>query len=334
MNWWSYVWRGSLVILGVLAFFPAWTRDLGSHPNPATSYADAAARVARVLAIDDTGATPGGGSVFLTHGSRTHRAFVLLHGLSDSPRQFLPLAKVFYDEGANVWVPRIPRHAVRGGSAADLDHLTAEELRDCADLAMDIAAGLGDSVIVVGLSSGGTMAVWIGQNRVEASRIVAIAPALEAAAMPSAVDRHLEDLTLRLPGVTHREADDTTNPSAEPGFNTRAIAQVFRLGLATRKQAAHTPPAGRGGIFLMNQHDHTIKAATAVALARVWSAKGMAVSVYELPDSLRLPHDVVDAALRAGTPDPVQAIIHELADGVATPAWLAETALSGVAPPD
>jgi esterase/lipase len=327
MNWWSYVWRGSLVILGLLAIFPPWTRDLGSHPNPATSYADAAARVARVLAIDDTGATPGGGSIFLTHGSATHRVFVLLHGLSDSPRQFLPLAKVFYDEGANVWVPRIPHHAVRGGSAADLEHLTAEDLRDCADLSMDIAAGLGDSVIVVGLSSGGTMAVWIGQNRAEADRIVAIAPALEAAAVPSAVDEHLEDLTLRLPGVSHRDRDDTLNPSAEPGFNTRAIAEVFRLGLAARKQAARTRPMGHDGVFLMNKHDRTIKTATAVAVARAWRANGMTVAIYELPDSLRLPHDVVDAALRAGTPEIVQQVIHELADGTTTPVWLAETSL-------
>ena len=35
------------------------------------------------------------------------------------------------------------------------------------------------------------MAVWIGQNRVEAARVVAIAPALEAAKLPSKADEHL-----------------------------------------------------------------------------------------------------------------------------------------------
>jgi esterase/lipase len=327
MNWWSYVWRGSVLILGLLAIFPPAVRDLASHPHPATTYAGGVARARRVLAIDDTGATPGGGSIFLTHGSRTRRVYVLLHGLSDSPRQFLPLANAFYAEGANVWVPRLPDHAVRGGSASDLNRLTAEDLRDCSDASMDIAAGLGDSVIVVGLSAGGTMAAWIGQNRVEATRVLSIAPALEAALVPSVVDEHLEDLTLRLPGVTRRETTDTTNPTAEAGFNTRAIAQVFRLGLAVRKQAAKARPLGHGGIFLLNEADRTIKSATAVDLARTWAANGMHVTVYELPDSLRLPHDVVDAALREGAPDVVKDVMQELADGKAAPPWLKETVL-------
>ena len=79
---------------------------------------------------------------------------------------------------------------------------------------------------------------------------------------------------------------------------------------------------GHDGIFLMNEHDHTIKTATAVALARAWQAHGMTVGVYEIPDSLRMPHDVVDYALRTGQPEIVQGVIRDLAEGITAPAWL------------
>jgi hypothetical protein len=43
----------------------------------------------------------------------------------------------------------------------------AEELRDCADLGVDIASGLGEKVYVAGISASGTMAASVAQNRSE-----------------------------------------------------------------------------------------------------------------------------------------------------------------------
>ncbi|HTR79186.1 MAG TPA: hypothetical protein VMH39_13795, partial [Gemmatimonadaceae bacterium] len=299
------------------------TGSLGSHAHPAATYAAAVARAAYQQAVDDSVAVPAGRTILFAHGQRTPRAFVLLHGLTDSPRQFLPLAEAIYEHGDNVYVPRLPDHAERDGDARMLAGLTAEKLRGCADSAVDVADGLGDSVIVVGLSAGGTMAAWVAQFRSDVERVVVIAPALEAGEVPSAVEERLVNLTLRAPGVTHRAAPDTTNPDREPGFNTRAIAQVFHLGVAVRKAAANTRPGAREAAFLLNAHDRTIKAATASDLAHRWQAHGMAVAVYMFPDSLQLPHDVVDAARRGGTPEIVQPILLALGYGKAPPAWVA-----------
>ena len=46
--------------------------------------------------------------------------------------------------------------------------------------------------------------------------------------------------------------------------------------------------------MLLNAHDHTVSRTRSVELAAHWSAAGGAVSVWEFPDALRLPHDVVD----------------------------------------
>src|SRR5579862_8409925 len=129
--------------------------------QPVHTYNTAIALVARRQAGDDSIADPGARSILLTHGERRKRAVVLLHGFTDSPRQFEALAHILYTDGDNVYVPRLPRHGVLGGDARTLAPLTAKELQECADSTIDIAAELGDSVIVVGLSLGGTMAAWI-----------------------------------------------------------------------------------------------------------------------------------------------------------------------------
>jgi esterase/lipase len=230
----------------------------------------------------------------MTHNRRTPRAVVLLHGFTNSPRQFQEFATDLYAAGDNVYVPRLPRHAERHGTAATLAGLTAEDLRSCADSAVDIADGLGDSVIVVGLSAGGTMAAWIAQHRGDVHRTVIIAPILGIARVPSILATPLMNLALRLPNLTLRDPPDPARPDRELGTSSHAIAQLLRLGKAARRVANHMPPRTREVVFLMNAHDHTVKLAPVVELARTWSESGATVSLYELPDSLGLPHDVVD----------------------------------------
>ena len=53
----------------------------------------------------------------------------------------------------------------------------------------------------------------------------------------------------------------------------------------------------------------------AEALARNWSRHGAAVSVFELPDSLRLPHNIIDPIGGRVADDTVLALLRELAYG-------------------
>ena len=117
-------------------------------------------------------------SILLTHGLRTERAVVFFHGYTNCPQQFSELGKIFYDMGYNVLIPRLPRHGLADRKVENLSPLKAEELRDCADISVDIACGLGQKVYVAGLSAGGTLSAWIAQNRSEVTRAVLIAPAL------------------------------------------------------------------------------------------------------------------------------------------------------------
>jgi hypothetical protein len=86
------VWRGAMVVLGIAAVIPAGAGDMRSHPNPTKDYDAAVARAKEVIAADSAVVAPGGESILLVHGAKTPRAVVLLHGFTDSPRQFAALA--------------------------------------------------------------------------------------------------------------------------------------------------------------------------------------------------------------------------------------------------
>jgi carboxylesterase len=202
--------------------------------------------------------------------------------------------------------------------------MTAEGLRDFADATTDIAAGLGDSVTVVGLSAGGTVAAWIGQNRREVERVVLIAPAFQVTHVPSFFERALVNLGSRGPNVTHRSPSEPTQPDLDPGIATKGVAQVFRLGIAVRRSANDLPSATRELILLVNAHDRTVKAAPVFDLGREWARNGADVRIYEFPDSLRLPHNVMEAAHRGGNASAVYPTLNALTNGETPPIWAAQ----------
>lgn len=311
-----------LILISLVAFVPVPTDGLQSRPRPLSSYAASMAAVSRVQRKDDSIAAPAGRTLALTHGHATARAVVLLHGITNSPLQFDSLAELFYRENDNVYVPRLPQHAERGGDAAALARITAEALRNAADDAVDIARGLGDSVIVIGLSGGGTMALWIGQFRGDVRRVVIIAPLVAVASVPRLLEIPAVGLSIRLPEITRADARDTLQPDRELGWSTHGVGQFLRLGLAARRASRTTPPAVHDMRILLNANDHTISPTAVLELAHRWLRRGAFVAAYELPDSLGLPHDVIDPRQRVRRLDVVYPIVQALARGEIPPRQL------------
>lgn len=312
-----------MLVLGLAAALPMSAGDVQSHPNPAHDFADAVQRANAVIAADDTIAAPGGASILMVHAGRAPRAVVLFHGFTDSPEQFAALGDSLFQSGDNVFIPRLPHHAERGKNVSELAHLTAGELCRVADESVDIAAGLGDTVIVAGLSVGGTMAAWSAEHRAEVRRAVVIAPPLEVEHVPSMFERALVNLGAHVPNISRKAPGDSARPDRDPGFATHGLAQVLRLGIAVRRDAPHLVPDGTEMLFLVNKHDHTVKTPPVLDLARLWNARGAPVRVYQFPDSLGLPHNVVDPLQRPGNAQAVYPTLEALTHGERPPRFVA-----------
>ena len=304
----------TLLIPVVVACLIAVAARPGFAQQPDSDYVNSVAAIARRQAVDDRIAAPGARSLLLTNGARTPRVVVLLHGLTDSPRQFQPLAELLHADGSNVYVPRLPDHGLRGGSVRALSALTADNLRGVADSVVREASGLGDSVIVVGLSMGATVGAWIAQHRI-VTRVVLIAPAIEPGRIPRLLDRPLIGLADHLPSIIRRLPADTTRPDREAGFDSHAAAQVFGLGRAVQFDAQREAPLTLQITVLVNAADRTVRESAAEALAHAWAAHGAMVSVFELPDSLHLPHNLIDPIQGRTLGARVLAVLRELAYG-------------------
>ena len=295
-------------------------RDV-SHPiAPPPAYADAATHIARRQAADDSVVAPGGRSILLTHGRRTPRAFVLLHGFTNSPSQLQEVGeRLFAITGDNVYIPRLPRHAEREAPVRVLSRVRADELTMFADSIVETARGLGDSVMVVGMSAGGAITAWIAQWRAEVQRAVLIAPALGAGLLSEDQGRELVDIASIIPNITRTTKPDTTRPDMVQGTTSRGLAEVLSLGHRVRDQANQFRVRVKDIVFLLNERDHTVSERASLELAQRWFDHGANVAVYKFPASAKLPHNVMEATGRGGNTEMVHPIVMALARGMIPP---------------
>jgi carboxylesterase len=302
-----------LAILGLItavAVVPINTSSLPSAPRPTLDYASSVARFEAIERAEHDSTMEDARSVLFDHGSRTPRVAVLVHGFTNSPRQFRELGRLLYDRGYNVLIPRLPEHGLRKGDVGSLKTVTAERYRDYADLAIDAARGLGDSVVVVGLSAGADVAVWIAQHRTDVTRVVAIAPAVSLARVPALFDAPVMNLMMRVPNITFHQVPDTLRPHAYFGVSTRALAQTLRFGASVMNDVEHARPAVRDMTIVLNGNDHTIDAAPPLRMAQLWRERdSVRAVVYQFDVRLRLPHDIIDVSQRCGQPEVVYPVV-------------------------
>lgn len=119
-------------------------------------------------------------------GARTPLAVVYLHGFSATSEEIRPVPdEVAQALGANLYFARLAGHG-RGGDA--LASATAEDWVTDLDEALAIGRRIGDRVIVIGTSTGGTLAILAaaGPERAEGlAGLVLISPNLRLASLPA-----------------------------------------------------------------------------------------------------------------------------------------------------
>lgn len=266
--------------------------------EPANTYKDALDRLDRLRDLDSDRVNPACRTRLLTHGTRTARAVAIFHGLSNCPQQFAALATDLHAAGYNVLLPRLPRHGLER-MTDDMAALTTSELVDSANEVVDIMQGLGDQVTVMGLSAGGALAAWCAQNRPDVDRAIAISPALGLATTPSWTDRIYANALGLLPNRFlwwDPELKDAAPgpPDAYPRIATRAVGALIRLGKIVQIQAKKAPPAIDNTLIVLNPNDDVVRNSTARAVAKDWRERGMDVTLFELPATWQLPHDLID----------------------------------------
>lgn len=273
------------------------TLDLGSRPDPAVTYAEAVDRIAAAEAADaDLALAPEGRSIALLAGARTERAVVLFHGYTSAPGQFRLIAEAYRAAGRNVWVPRMPYHGYVDRLTRDLSALTASMLRDHADRAIDIAAGLGEQVSVVGLSGGGSLATWCAVERPEVADTVAISPLMQPLGVPEWTTRLLVGALPHAPDVYawwDPKLKERLPGYGYPRFSYKGIAAFLRLVYWARHVAdSRAYPVPGHFTLVRNDGENRLDSAfNARLVARLVAPERL--SIYTIPARDGLLHDLV-----------------------------------------
>ena len=272
-----------------------------SLPHPAKDFEQARVLFENLRRTESTlPLSPEGASRMLDHGKRTPRAFVLLHGLTNCPEQFLPLARILHAQGANVIIPRA-RYA---GFADVLNSVqgnqSGQDLLDQAAVGLDIAAGLGDRVSLVGLSGSAVAGTWMAQHRDGVSEMVLIAPFFSLDSVPAPLIDASAAILSRMPNFYQwwdsQQKENLAGPKyAYPRFGSRCMASTIQLSRNVRQNLAHLPLRIEALHFLITASDtaanNPLTQEIAASLAKSHTAT---ITFDEFPAELNIPHDMID----------------------------------------
>jgi carboxylesterase len=238
-----------------------------------------------------------------THGRRTERSLVLLHGFTNCPQQFDALGQHFYGLGWNVLIPRYPRHGYLDRLTTSIVELRSEQLFALANRSAEAGAGLGERLTVAGLSLGGTLTGLLAQERASVERAVLIAPMLGLQRIPGPVHPVLAELAYLLPNFwvwwDSRLKENVEPLYGYPRFSTHAYAALFKAATRVLKAARTAAPKAGSIAVITNAAEPGLDNRFTYQLVERWRRHGAEASTFEFPASDRLPHDLIDPANRA-----------------------------------
>jgi carboxylesterase len=154
------------------------------------------------------------------------RGALVLHGFTGNPQSMRGLALALADAGLTVEMPLLPGH---GTDVADMVPTRWEDWSGVAEAAYLDLAARSDVVVLVGLSMGGTLAVWLAERHPEIAALALVNPMVappdaDSVAFVQAMVDNGDELA---PGVGSDIAKEGAVESAYPELPLRAALSLF-----------------------------------------------------------------------------------------------------------
>jgi esterase/lipase len=292
---------GALVLIILFLYaYPINVDSLVSQPRPSQSFEESLQRIDMRRKAESEIIDPSGRTMLMDHGKKVERVIVFFHGFTKSPRQFEALGAQFYNLGYNVYIPRIPYHGYKKFMSAHLERLTAQDLAQASDEAVDIAQGLGEHVTVAGISMGGVMAGWVAQLRHDVDQAVIIAPSFGINNVPNCfLKPSINFLTIAPSFFIWWDSQKKNNldvPQATYyGFPSRAIGEVFRLGWDVQILEKKSRAAAHSILIITNANDHAVSKEEINVVIHNWQKYDISqIQSYEFSKKFNVGHDLID----------------------------------------
>jgi carboxylesterase len=236
----------------------------------------------------------------LSHVGTTDVGVLVLHGFTGNPSSMRALADAMVELDHHVELPRLPGH---GTVIEDMLSTTWTDWAGEVALAHARLAERADSIVVMGLSMGGSLTLWAGLELPEVVGLVCVNPATMP--QPTEVIEMLAEMvadgTEIAPAIGGDIADPEAVEIAYDGVPLRAMLSLMNDGLA--------PLADRYGqltvplLLMTSRQDHVVDPASSEHLAatyggevdHVWLERSYHVATqdYDADDIIRLAVEFV-----------------------------------------
>ena len=154
------------------------------------------------------------------------RGALVLHGFTGNPQSMRGLALALADAGFTVEMPLLPGH---GTDIADMLPTTWTDWSEAAEATYAGLASRCDSVVVVGLSMGGTLSVWLAERHPEIAALAVVNPLVSPPDADSVgfIQAMIDNGDEVAPGIGSDIAMEGAVESAYPGLPLRAALSLF-----------------------------------------------------------------------------------------------------------
>ena len=155
---------------------------------------------------------------------------VVVHGFTGNPGSMRGLAEACAAAGFHVEMPRLAGH---GTCVDDMLPTTWDDWCRDADAAYSRMASRTKNVVVMGLSMGGSLTLWLADKHPDTRGIVCVNPATLPLAkeMLDAIQGILDGGTEVIPGIGSDIADPDVTENAYPGTPVRPLLSFMHDGL-------------------------------------------------------------------------------------------------------
>ena len=179
---------------------------------------------------------------------------LVLHGFTGSPQSMRGVAHALAGAGFTVELPRLPGH---GTTVDDLATTTFADWAAAAEQAYTDLAARCTSVVVVGLSMGGTVAAWLTARHPEIAGLVEINGLVAPVdpALRAGIDQVLAGGVAIIPGIGNDIADPT---QTELAYSEVAVASLLSLLDAVEELQPHLADIRCPTLVIVSEQDHVV----------------------------------------------------------------------------
>ncbi|MGA2037376.1 MAG: alpha/beta fold hydrolase [Acidimicrobiales bacterium] len=179
---------------------------------------------------------------------------LVLHGFTGNPQSMRPLAEALANAGLTVELPLLPGH---GTSIEDMVPTRWSDYAEAAEAALAGLAHRCESVALVGLSMGGTLACWLAESHPEVLGVAVVNPFVEppAESFRDVMRGLLDSGSELLPGVG---SDIAKEGSVELSYQHTPIAAVLSMFEGIDDVAARLAKISCPVLLLSSRQDHVV----------------------------------------------------------------------------